>query len=148
MRAIADLKLRSFIATLAVVAVLSPLSGSVLADTTYNGKASAPKTYSLMQNKSIKLVDIRRPQEWRQTGVGAGAHRISMHRDGFVKKIDALVGGDRSKPVALICARGFRSARMKAHLNTLGFTNVTNVSEGMLGSKAGPGWLNRNLPVE
>jgi hypothetical protein len=37
---------------------------------------------------------------------------------------------------------------MKEKLNSLGFTNVTNVSEGMLGSRAGPGWLKRNLPIK
>jgi hypothetical protein len=29
-----------------------------------------------------------------------------------------------------------------------GFTNVYNVSEGMAGSKAGPGWIRRGLPIE
>jgi len=112
-----------------------------------NGRASAPRAYSLSNKNALRLVDIRRPSEWRATGVGKGAHRISMHQSGFVSKIDKLVGGDRSKPVALICARGNRSRRMKAHLNKLGFTNVVNVSEGMLGSKAGPGWLKRGLPT-
>jgi len=111
-----------------------------------NGTASAPRAYSLAKNNQIKLVDIRRPSEWRSTGVGKGAHRISMHQGGFVSRIDKLVGGDRSKPVALICARGNRSARMKKRLNALGFTNVINVSEAMLGSRAGAGWLKRGLP--
>ncbi|MEP1208911.1 MAG: rhodanese-like domain-containing protein [Rhizobiaceae bacterium] len=122
-------------------------SGLARADGNYNGNASADAAFKLSQGNKLKLVDIRRPSEWRQTGVGSGAHKISMHQSGFVARIDALLGGDRSKPVALICARGHRSTNMKARLNALGFTNVTNVKEGMLGSKSGPGWLKRKLPI-
>ena len=136
------------IAVLMLFAGIFISSGTVwAADGALNGRASAPQVYSMMRNSRIELVDIRRPQEWQQTGVGSGAHRISMHQSGFVKRIDTLLGGDRSRPVALICARGVRSAHMKAQLNALGFTNVTNVSEGMLGSQAGPGWLKRKLPT-
>ena len=134
---------------LLVLPILSLVVTSVLAraDSSYNGNASAAAAFELSQRKEMKLIDIRRPSEWRQTGVGRGAHKISMHQSGFVARIDALLGGDRSKPVALICARGQRSSNMKARLNALGFTNVTNVKEGMLGSKSGPGWLKRKLPI-
>ena len=114
----------------------------------YNGIASADAVHNLTKANVMKLIDIRRPSEWRQTGVGQSAHKISMHQSGFVERINALVGGDRSQPIALICARGNRSAWMKEQLNSLGYTNVTNVSEGMLGSQAGPGWLKRNLPTK
>lgn len=117
------------------------------ADSRHNGNASASAAFDLSQRQIVKLIDIRRPSEWRQTGVGRGAHKISMHQSGFVARLDALVNGDRNQPVALICARGHRSLNMKAKLNALGFTNVTNVAEGMLGSRAGPGWLKRNLPL-
>ncbi len=126
-----------------VLTLISPAS----ADEGYNGKASAAAAFEMSQRNVIKLIDIRRPSEWRQTGVGRGAHKISMHQSEFVSRLDALVGGDRSQPVALICARGVRSSKMKARLNALGFSNVTNVSEGMLGSKSGPGWLKRKLPL-
>ena len=128
--------------------VFTVLTAAVaLAETSYNGNASAAAAFDLSQRQVLKLVDIRRPSEWRHTGVGRGAHKISMHQSGFVARMDALVNGDRSQPVALICARGHRSSNMKAKLNALGFTNVTNVSEGMLGSKFGPGWLRRKLPL-
>jgi rhodanese-related sulfurtransferase len=116
--------------------------------TNYNGNASADVVHKLARSNQIKLIDIRRPSEWRQTGVGQSTHKISMHQAGFVDRIDALVDGDRTKPVALICARSNRSTWMKEKLNSLGFTNVTNVSEDMLGSKAGLGWLKRNLPTK
>ncbi len=144
----ARLMANPFLALAVVVGIfLSTPDAAFAAEKPYNGRASAPKAYSLAKENTVELIDIRRPSEWRTTGVGKGAHRISMHQSGFINKIDRLTGGDRSKPIALICARGNRSARMKAKLNSLGFTNVINVSEGMLGSKAGPGWLKRKLPT-
>ncbi|MFD1159649.1 rhodanese-like domain-containing protein [Roseovarius aestuarii] len=95
----------------------------------------------------IVLVDIRRPDEWAQTGTAKDAHRLDMRRADFLAELDVLVEGDRSRPVALICARGVRSDRMSQRLTDAGFTNVIDVPEGMLGSSAGPGWLSRDLPV-
>ncbi len=112
-----------------------------------NGYRTAAEAYALAKVGTVKLIDIRSPDEWRQTGIGEGAVKISMHEPGFISRVDALLDGDRSRPIALICARGNRSRRMKSLLNEAGFTNVINVSEGMLGSEAGAGWLKRKLPV-
>lgn len=95
----------------------------------------------------ILLVDIRTPQEWRTTGVGEGALAISMHEPGFAEKLAQAAGGDTSRPIALICARGNRSARMAATLFRMGYTQILDVAEGMLGSRHGPGWLKRRLPA-
>ena len=95
----------------------------------------------------VLLLDIRRPEEWDRTGVPEGGRPLDMRRDDFVAAVDALTGGDRTTPVALICAGGVRSDRTGARLAEAGFTNVIDVSEGMLGSAAGPGWLARGLPV-
>ena len=129
------------------VLLMLMVSTPVRAEANYNGITSAPIAFDLLKRQVVKLIDIRRPSEWRQTGVGRGAHKISMHQSGFLARLDALVSGDRSQPIALICARGQRSRYMKAQLNQLGFTNVTDVSEGMLGSPSGPGWLKRKLPL-
>ena len=139
-------RLQGFLLCVIVFVVAS--TTAFAGQTKYNGIESAATAHKLASSNVIKLIDIRRPSEWRQTGVGQSAHKISMHQSGFVERIHALVGGDRSQPIALICARGNRSAWMKAQLNSLGYTNVTNVSEGMLGSQAGPGWLKRNLPTK
>ncbi|AVO38606.1 rhodanese-like domain-containing protein [Pukyongiella litopenaei] len=95
----------------------------------------------------LLLVDIRRPDEWRATGIGAGARPVDMRRADFIETLTGLAGGDSARPVALICARGVRSARLARRLKAEGFTRVLDVSEGMAGSAAGPGWLARGLPV-
>lgn len=95
----------------------------------------------------ITLVDIRRPDEWARTGIGQGAVPIDMRADNFIAVLLKQTGGRKDLPVALICARGVRSARMAARLAEAGFTQILDVPEGMSGSGAGPGWLKRGLPV-
>lgn len=95
----------------------------------------------------IILVDIRQPEEWDQTGSPQGAHRIDLRSPDFLDRLSDLAGGDRSRAIALICASGGRSARTARALSDAGFTSVLDVSEGMLGSSAGPGWVARGLPV-
>jgi len=103
--------------------------------------------YEMASKGEILLVDIRTPGEWRRSGVGTSAVTISMHRSGFLDKLNAAVGGDRSKPIALICAAGERSAYMSRILDAQGYRNIIDVPEGMMGSAAGPGWISRGLPV-
>lgn len=100
-----------------------------------------------MQDKSLILFDIRRPDEWALTGVAVGAVALDMGDDGFLAALDHLNGGDRTAAIALICARGVKSRKLAARLTEAGFTAVLDVSEGMLGSAAGSGWIARGLPV-
>jgi rhodanese-related sulfurtransferase len=96
---------------------------------------------------ALLLVDIRQPDEWADTGSPEGAQRLDLRNPDFLDRLSALAEGDRTRPIALICARGGRSARATQALRDAGFTNVLDVSEGMLGSSAGPGWLARGLPT-
>lgn len=113
---------------------------------------SAPEAYALAQQGRIKIIDIRRPDEWRHTGVAQGVERIDMqHPDGprgFAHEVLDSVGSDRDAPIALICRTGNRTTQMQAALREMGFTNVYNIAEGMAGSRHGPGWIARGLPVE
>lgn len=98
-------------------------------------------------NGDIILIDIRRPDEWKRTGVGEGAHPLDMRRKDFIEALKETVGPDNQRPIALMCARGVRSARMSQKLTSAGFDNIVDVPEGMLGSRAGPGWLKTGLPT-
>ena len=95
----------------------------------------------------ITLIDIRRPEEWAMTGVPAGAVPIDMRSTQFVDMLLAQTKGQTDRPIALICARGVRSAWLAGQLAQAAFANVLDVPEGMMGSGAGPGWLKRGLPV-
>ena len=130
------------------VLVLGTIAWSQMIRLPFDGKAIDPITaHKLALSGEITLVDIRRPDEWARTGTGEGAHQLDMRQKDFINALDGLVAGDRSKPVALICARGVRSNRLSQKLSDAGFTNIIDVPEGMQGSKAGPGWIKRDLPV-
>lgn len=107
----------------------------------------APTAHARAIARSLTLVDIRRPDEWQATGIGQGAHALDMRRDDFEGALLALVQGDASSPIALICARGMRSARLASRLSAAAFSQIINVPEGMLGAAEGPGWIARGLPV-
>lgn len=111
------------------------------------GRLVVAQAHQQAVSGEVLLVDIRTPREWRATGIGQGAQPLDMRREDFVQALMQLTGGDASAPVALICARGVRSARLSNRLTEAGFTNVIDVPEGMLGSAAGPGWVRAGLPV-
>jgi rhodanese-related sulfurtransferase len=111
---------------------------------------SATETFAAATEGRIAVIDIRTPDEWRQTGVVPGAGRTDFYRgpEALLKSVLEMVGGDRNAPIALICRTGNRTTQAQKFLQAQGFTQVHNVKEGMAGSAAGPGWLKRNLPVE
>ena len=115
------------------------------------GTITAPEAFAAAQRGEVVLVDIRQPEEWKQTGVADGARLIPMRHPeggaGFVRDLLAATGGDRNAPVALICRTGNRSAATAKALRDMGFTHVQDVTEGMAGSGAGPGWIKRELPM-
>ncbi|CTQ50640.1 rhodanese-like domain-containing protein [Jannaschia donghaensis] len=106
-----------------------------------------PEALAAARAGDILLIDIRRPDEWQATGIAEGARPLDMRRDDFLAALGDYSDGDLDRPIALICARGVRSDRVSARLQAAGFTNVIDIPEGMLGSSAGPGWLERGLPV-
>lgn len=108
---------------------------------------SPPDVHKAAISGEVLLIDIRRPDEWAKTGIGQGAHPLDMRRDDFVTALTRIADGDTTRPIALICARGVRSDRTSLKLENAGFTRIIDIPEGMLGSKAGPGWLERGLPV-
>lgn len=111
------------------------------------GSLTVTDAHDRARDQSITLIDIRRPDEWKLTGIGVGAHPIDMRRKDFNAVLAKVVGQDHNTPIALICARGVRSARLSKRLTDAGFTNIIDVPEGMSGSRAGPGWLAENLPT-
>ena len=117
-----------------------------------DSEISAQETYALLQDGDITLIDIRRPEEWRQTGVAKGAKRINMLHpkglQGFAQEVYNAVDGDLDAPIALICRTGSRTSRIQPILKQVGFTNVRHVPEGTLGNRQKKGWIDQGLPVE
>ena len=90
-----------------------------------------------MLEQGVPLYDIRRPDEWRQTGVVEGSKRLTFV-DGsgrlmpdFFNRFTASVGKD--DPVILICRTGNRTSVLGRHLvEKMGYTKVYNVRDGIV----------------
>ena len=101
-----------------------------------------------VEDDKVILVDIRSPDEWRQTGIASIAVPLSMHEPGFVKGINRLQSENPDKIIALICAVGVRTAYMNELLLRRGFENIADVSEGMVGGRNGKGWIPSGMPLK
>jgi rhodanese-related sulfurtransferase len=89
----------------------------------------------LLQEK-ITLIDIRRPEEWTQTGVVAGSQKLTVfNKNGsinpnLVNELKRIAPAD--KPVALICRTGNRTRVASKMITTqLGYKTVYNVQHGI-----------------
>ena len=107
----------------------------------------APGALSEVEAGKMVLLDIRSPQEWKDTGIAAVAMPLTMHNSGFLTGFQKIVADNPSKKIGVICATGGRTAWMQAELAKLGLS-VVDVSEGMLGNKFGPGWIARGLAMK
>lgn len=113
---------------------------------------SAQEALRQSNTGALLVIDVRSPGEWRQTGVPAGANAITIHdpagMGAFLDNVMKAVDGNKNARIALICAHGNRSHQTQQFLSRRGFTQVLDVSEGMLGRNVALGWLARNLPIE
>jgi rhodanese-related sulfurtransferase len=108
----------------------------------------------MAERGELTIIDVRLPVEWERTGLPQGALAISLQdqtlqpRGDFVGDVLEALANDPTRPIALICARGHRSAYARQLLLESGFSQVHDISEGMVGGEYGPGWLARSLPTE
>ncbi|MGX9353932.1 rhodanese-like domain-containing protein [Roseobacteraceae bacterium S113] len=108
---------------------------------------SAPEAADRVASGEIILLDIRTPQEWRESGLADGAWPVSMHSADFPKQLSAILERYAPEQIAFICATGGRSGHVSDVLAKNGIAGVADVSEGMFGNDRGAGWLARGLPV-
>ena len=111
-------------------------------------KMTADEAHRAHQAEEIILIDIRTPEEWADGGMPAGAVPLTLQDPEINAKLNAILTRADGRPLALICRTGGRSAWLSGRLEQAGLTDVIDVSEGVYGSDAGPGWLRRGLPVE
>jgi len=89
--------------------------------------------------EGVVLVDIRRPDEWQQTGTIAGSHLITFFHDKEYKVFDMSAWllelhkiAKPEQPVILICRSGNRTKSVSNYLDQkAGYTKVYNVTEGI-----------------
>lgn len=108
---------------------------------------TALDAFGAAKSGRIILVDIRTPEEWKETGVGEGAIGLDMQSETFVGSLASLREANPDTPIALICRTGSRSNYVVTELNKRGFVGLVDVSEGMAGGRNGAGWIPQGLPT-
>lgn len=106
------------------------------------GKPNVPEispkdTAAKLNDPQVKIVDIREPQEYPEGRI-EGITFIPMSQLGA--RLNEL--GDKDQALIMVCKSGGRSANITAQLLNLGYTNVTNMSGGMLA------WMQAGLPTK
>ena len=101
----------------------------------------------LMLEDNVPLYDIRRPEEWRQTGVIEGSQLLTFVDAGgrvqadFINRFTAAVGKDDT--VMLICRTGSRTSTLARYLvEQMGYTQVFNVRHGITR------WISDDMPIK
>ncbi len=98
-------------------------------------------------DQGIKLIDIRRPDEWQETGVVEGSIKLTAFDDqgrflrSFIDGLEDAVSADEE--ILLICRTGNRTATLSNWMATQGgYDNVVNVQYGITS------WIADGRPVD
>ncbi len=117
------------------IAILVGACEQVEIDPGMDPKVIAPQqALALASSGEAVLVDVRLPQERKGTDIPPHmAAWFPFDRyapEIFNAEVSALVGGQRSRQLILICEVGVRSGWAAKSLGDAGFTNVWSVSQG------------------
>ena len=104
---------------------------------------ATPADLKAAQRKGVVVIDIRRAEEWTETGIIEGAYTITaftqsgqLHPE-FQRKFIAIVPKPDT-PVMLYCRTGNRTGIIgNALVSQLGYSDVTHLSDGIVGWAAG-----------
>lgn len=120
-----------------VLGAVALVGVAILGVVTYGGGAQAqnvtleaPSGSSLAADDSLLLVDIRTPEEWKQTGVVAGALLVTYSTpEAFLQAVTPhLKPGQR---LGLICRSGNRTSRAAQQIAPLFQGDVVDIEGGM-----------------
>ncbi|MEM9269121.1 MAG: rhodanese-like domain-containing protein [Pseudomonadota bacterium] len=111
------------------------------------GRITPLEARARQKEGSLVVIDVRRPSEWRASGVPEGAVALDATAPDFVSRLLDLQRESPDRALALISAAAGRSTWIVRRLRKAGVKNVFNVVEGLFGSPEGPGWAGRGLPL-
>ena len=96
-----------------------------------------PAALKKLLAKGTKIIDLRRPEEWKETGILPGSYKLTAfdNTGRFIRTFPAglrkVVG--RNEPVILICRSGNRSSVIANMLvEQAGYLEVYNVAGGIV----------------
>jgi rhodanese-related sulfurtransferase len=85
----------------------------------------------------VPIIDIRRPEEWQETGIVPGSHMITFFDqnghydlDKWLPQLNSIAASD--EPFILICRTGNRTGIISGFLdNKMNYSKVYNVTDGI-----------------
>jgi len=92
-----------------------------------------------IQVKGIQLVDVRRPEEFKEGHIKGATLANWQDQEAFKTQATKL---DKTKPVYVYCLAGVRSSKAASWLTEQGFTKVVNLEGGI------EAWKNAGKPLE
>ncbi len=106
------------------------------------------KTLLELLEKETAIIDIRREEEWKETGIIYGSYLLTLFNENkeminpeeWVKKVGRLVPID--KAVILLCRLGNRTIPACQLLADAGYSKVYNVTAGITA------WIAEGMPIE
>lgn len=125
------------------------LAGSVLLPASFvSAQAQAilspREAHDAARAGTLLLIDIRTPEEWRDTGLPQGALALEAETPGFEVRLAGLRLDHPGKRIALIDRSGGLSSSLRDKLAGRRWREIVAVRGGMLGPA---GWLAEKLPV-
>lgn len=100
-----------------------------------------------IEEGSLILIDVRRPEEWQETGVAKGAWPLDMTHKQFGARLIAVLERNPDHRVAIICRTGNRTGYLMKVLAENKINGVLDVAAGMVGGPRGKGWIPSGLPL-
>ena len=109
------------------------LLGSIL----FAKVTNIPATLSFIEDKKMKIIDIRTKKEWIQMGIIKDSHLITFFDEQygydpkkFLKELDEVI--EKDEQFALICNTGSRTKLISNFLGNKHNYNVVNLTGGIM----------------
>ncbi|WP_404382784.1 rhodanese-like domain-containing protein [Caenispirillum salinarum] len=104
-----------------------------------------PEAFAKLAADGVTVIDVRTPEEWRETGIIPGAKTImAFDENGPVRTFPEalLAAAPPDAPVAIYCRSGNRSAAVASFAaKRLGYPQVYNLEPGI------KGWVREGRPM-
>jgi len=135
-------KLAYILPALLVIPAAIWLATSLIPDPPYERLDNAD--LERMVQEGAMVIDIRRPEEWRETGVIEGSYLVTAfdEQGRMTREFPTLFGAltDPQQPVVLICRTGNRTdALARMLVEQAGYEQVYNVTNGITSGIAAGG---------
>ncbi len=98
-------------------------------------EVDCPAALQLINHKNALILDVRDEAEYKAGNI---LHSISIPLSRLLERINDL---DKERPIVVLCRSGNRSASASALLGKRGFTQVYNLTGGIIA------WQKANLPL-